>query len=134
MFFKIESWTFQHLFDLGFRETMQISADSDKHLDNIFLQVIKVVRMSWSFVTFPKISEQRNTKNSIPAKTKVLSLKITINCTMDTLGSIMFGTFWSVWCKTALAEVGVSLPLWCLAPVLLAPGYWRVFLNLAIFS
>ena len=27
-----------------------------------------------------------------------------------TLGSIMFGTFVSVWCKTALAEVGVSLP------------------------
>ena len=27
-----------------------------------------------------------------------------------TLGSIMFGTFGSVWCKTALAEVGVSLP------------------------
>ena len=29
---------------------------------------------------------------------------------VDTLGSIMFGTFGSVWCKTALAEVGVSLP------------------------
>ena len=28
----------------------------------------------------------------------------------DTLGCIMFGPFWSVWCKTALAEVGVSLP------------------------
>ena len=28
----------------------------------------------------------------------------------DTLGCIMFGPFWSVWCKIALAEVGVSLP------------------------
>ena len=27
-----------------------------------------------------------------------------------TLGSIMFGTYGSVWCKTALADVGVSLP------------------------
>ena len=27
-----------------------------------------------------------------------------------TLGCIMFGPFWSVWCKTSLAEVGVSLP------------------------
>ena len=54
-------------------------------------------------------------------------------CT-HTLGCIMFGPFWSICCKTALAEVGVSLPWWCLAPVLLAPGYWRVFFNLIIFS
>ena len=49
-----------------------------------------------------------------------------------TLGFIMFGTFGSVWCKTALAEVVVSLPWWCLAHVFLSPGYWRVFLNLMI--
>jgi hypothetical protein len=35
-----------------------------------------------------------------------------------------------VWCKTALGEVGVSLPWWCAALVLLAPGYWSLFLNL----
>ena len=45
---------------------------------------------------------------------------ISANCAVGhTLGSIMFGTFESVWCKTALAEVGLSLPWWCLAPVLL---------------
>ena len=38
--------------------------------------------------------------------------------------------FASVWCKTALGEVGVSLPRWCAALVLLAPGYWSLFLNL----
>ena len=38
--------------------------------------------------------------------------------------------FASVWCKTALGEVGVSLPWWCAALVLLAPGYWSLFLNL----
>ena len=27
-----------------------------------------------------------------------------------TLPVKMFGPFWSVWCKTALAEVGMSLP------------------------
>ena len=27
-----------------------------------------------------------------------------------TLPVKMFGPFWSVWCKTALAEVGLSLP------------------------
>ena len=46
----------------------------------------------------------------------------------------MFGPFRSVWCKMALAEVGVSLLWWCHALVLLAPGYWRLFLNLIIFS
>ena len=51
-----------------------------------------------------------------------------------TLPFKMFGPFWSVWCKMAQAEVGVSLPWWCLALVLLAPGYWRLFLNLIIFS
>ena len=50
-----------------------------------------------------------------------------------TLPVKMFGPFWSVWCKIALAEVGVSLPWWWLAPVLLAPGYWRAFLNLIFF-
>ena len=35
----------------------------------------------------------------------------------------------SVWCKIALGEVGVSLPWWCHALVLLAPSYWRLFLN-----
>ena len=38
--------------------------------------------------------------------------------------------FASVWCKTASGEVGVSLPWWCAALVLLAPGYWSLFLNL----
>ena len=37
---------------------------------------------------------------------------------------------WSVWCKMALGKVDVSLPWWCHALVLLAPGYWRLFLNL----
>ena len=38
--------------------------------------------------------------------------------------------FASVWCKTASGEVGVSLPWWCASLVLLAPGYWSLFLNL----
>ena len=32
----------------------------------------------------------------------------------------------------ALGEVGVSLPWWCHPLVLLAPGYWRLFLNLVL--
>ena len=45
----------------------------------------------------------------------------------STLGCKMFGSFWSVWSKMALAEVGVSLPWWCHALVLLAPSYWSLF-------
>ena len=47
-----------------------------------------------------------------------------------TLPPEMFGPFGSVWCKMALGEVGVSLLWWCHALLLLAPGYWRLFLNL----
>ena len=36
--------------------------------------------------------------------------------------------------KMAPGEVGVSLPWWYHALVLLAPAYWRLFLNLIIFS
>ena len=34
--------------------------------------------------------------------------------------------------KMALGEVGVSIPWWCHPLVLLAPGYWRLFLNLVL--
>ena len=51
-----------------------------------------------------------------------------------TLPLQMFSPCWYVWCKMALADVGVSLPWWCHALVFLAPGYWRLFLNLIIFS
>ena len=34
--------------------------------------------------------------------------------------------------KMALGEVGVSLPWWCHPLFLLAPGYWRLFLNLVL--
>ena len=44
-----------------------------------------------------------------------------------TLPVKMFGPFWSVCCKMALAEVGVSLSWWCPALALLPPGYWSLF-------
>ena len=53
---------------------------------------------------------------------------------LHTLPFKMFGPSWSVWCKMALAEVGVSLPWWCHTLVLLAPGYWRIFFKSYNFS
>ena len=49
---------------------------------------------------------------------------------LDTVVCKKVHKIWSVWCKMALGEVGVSLPWWCHAFVLLVPGYWRLFLNL----
>ena len=40
----------------------------------------------------------------------------------------------SVWCKIALEEVSVSLPWWCHALVLLAPGYWSLFFKFKKFG
>ena len=65
----------------------------------------------------------------------VISSRVDIQSSkMVSYGDVMFGPFGSVWCKMILGEVGVSLPWWCHALVLLAPGYWRLYLNLIIFS
>ena len=49
--------------------------------------------------------------NTIPVWTcffsKITSMNVTSPCTLPVK---MFGPFWSVWYKIALAEVGVSLP------------------------
>ena len=37
-------------------------------------------------------------------------------------------------CKMALGEVYLSLPWWCHALFLLSLGYWRLILNLIVFS
>ena len=41
----------------------KILAHSDKHSDNIFLWWIKVVWMSWNFVRFHKIKNQKDAEN-----------------------------------------------------------------------
>ena len=47
-------------------------------------------------------------------KEKVLNAYLPIDILKEdvtgTLGCKLFGPFWSVWCKMALAEVGMSLP------------------------
>ena len=86
LFVKIESWNFQHLFDLGFRETLQyFSLFRPSH--NILLWGLKVVRMSWNFVSFHKMIYQRDFRFQISILTnkKVLFLKkiLSVPCTMD---------------------------------------------------
>ena len=59
LFVKIESWNFQHIFDLEVRETLQ-NFSSFRWL---FLWGVKVVWMNWNFVIFHGIKNQRDAIN-----------------------------------------------------------------------
>ena len=58
---------------------------SEKHSDNIFLQGIRVVQMSWDFVRFHEIINQREDVKKFLTNKKVLFLKkiLSVPCTMD---------------------------------------------------
>ena len=57
----------------------------------------------------------------------VLLVFFKISKTIHTVVCKKVHKIWSVWCKMAQGEVGVSLPWWCHALALLAPAYWRLF-------
>ena len=63
LFVKIESWNFQQLFDLGFRETLQNFSSFRQNSDSIFLQELRVVWMSWNTVWFHEIINQWEAEN-----------------------------------------------------------------------
>ena len=96
----------------------------NKHQNYTEFQICNLISLIWNCST--KFCLHSKLKVSRPFLKEILFAY--------TLGCKMFGPFCSVWCKMALAEweVGSSLP-WCHALVLLAPGYWRLFLNLTIF-
>ena len=77
LFVKIESWHFQHLFDIEFRESLQNFSSFRQILRPHFSTGIKVVRMSWNFVRFHKEQNLIDAKSFIPKK--ILS----VPCTMD---------------------------------------------------
>ena len=52
LFFKIESWNFQHLFEIEFRETSQ---SFNSFTQCYFYFFLLVVWLSWNFVRFHKI-------------------------------------------------------------------------------
>ena len=112
----------------------QINIDSNKIRNNVSLSFRPVINtysnsliekchyhlpISFTFILFEV--ESRSRQKTLYKKVYTLPVK-------------MFGPFWSVWSKTDLAEVGVSLPWWCPTLVLPAPGSWDHFLNLIIFS
>jgi hypothetical protein len=52
LFVKRESWNFQQLFDLGFRETLQNFSSFRQTFRWHFCGGIRVVWMSWNFLSF----------------------------------------------------------------------------------
>ena len=54
MFFKIESWNFQHLFEIEFRETSK-NFNSFSTFRQLFCFFLSVVWLSWNFVRFLEI-------------------------------------------------------------------------------
>jgi hypothetical protein len=62
-FVKIESLKFQHLFDLRFCENLQNFSSFQQTFRQHFSTGNKVVRMSWNFLRFHKITIQRGAEN-----------------------------------------------------------------------
>ena len=58
LFVKIDRWNFQHLFDLGFRETSENFSSF-----TIFPFFLLVVWISWNFVRFHEIQNQTDAEN-----------------------------------------------------------------------
>ena len=63
LFVKIEAEIFSICLILNFMKTRKISAHSDIHSDDILLWGIQVFRMSWKFVRFHEITNQRDAEN-----------------------------------------------------------------------
>ena len=63
LFFKIESWNFQHLFEKGFRETSQNFNAFSSFRQFLFSYFVSVVWLSWDFVRFHKILFQTDAES-----------------------------------------------------------------------
>ena len=79
LFFKIESWNFQHLFEIEFRETSQNFNSFSSFRQLLFSFFLSVVWLSWNFVRFHEIPFSNwfwKFQLSILKNKKVLFLKI----------------------------------------------------------
>ena len=60
LFFKIESWNFQHLFEKEFLETSQNFNSIRQRIEK--MEIIQISWMSWNFVRFHEILFQTDTE------------------------------------------------------------------------
>jgi hypothetical protein len=77
LFFKIESWNFQYLFEIEFHETSQNFNSFSWFRQLLFSFFLWVVCLSWNFVRLHEILFQTNSENFrfLSWKTKALFLK-----------------------------------------------------------
>ena len=72
LFFKIESWNFQHLFEKAIRETSQNLNSIRQLIEKMKITIVWISWMSWNFVRFHEIQFQTDTEsfNFLSWKTK----------------------------------------------------------------
>ena len=58
LFFKIESWNFQHLFEKEFCETSQNFNSIRQRIEKVEIKIVWMSWMSWNFVRFHEIPIQ----------------------------------------------------------------------------
>ena len=91
-----------------------------------FLLFLKNAQCIWSYNRMQKYTSLKRPPHSSCHRAFISKKPLENTCKVTfeaiALGCRMCGPFWSVWCKMALAEVGVSLPKLCPVPVVLAPG------------
>ena len=65
LFFKIESWNFQHLFEKEFHKTSQNFNSIRQWIEKTEIKIVWMSQISWNFVRFHEIIFQRDAKVSV---------------------------------------------------------------------
>ena len=63
LFYKIENWNFQHLFEKEFRETSQNFNSIRQPIEKMKITIVWISWMSWNFVRFHKIFFQTDAES-----------------------------------------------------------------------
>ena len=63
LFFKIESWNFQNLFEKEFRETSQNFNSIRQPIEKMKITIVWISWMSWNFVRFHEIQFQTDVES-----------------------------------------------------------------------
>ena len=106
LFFKIESWNFQHLFEIEFRETSQNFNSFSLFRKLLFSFFLWVVWLSWNFVRFHKIQFQTDaesfsvlswkTKKFIPKK-EIREISKSFNSIRQPIEKMKITMVWISW-------------------------------------
>ena len=120
LFFKIESWNFQHLFEKEFRETSQNFNSIRQPIEKMKITIVWISWMSWNFVRFHKIQFQTDAESFSLKNKKVLFLKkylLSRTAKKDPKDAISRPNFqWRFWSwphkKLNVCRMKVGNPFW----------------------